>query len=229
MESLSRKLNPARFSGMSPFMAAIVGFVLGESFTDPEIAELMVSEGENLVYVRKAGAVGFDGLQSLEDLRNNWNRLLDVAGLTDDERPGGRPAVRHEGRASAGDGRLIGKSTLVLPQAQVRHAVIVGLLLRHARGRAAARSARREHHLTRWSRLGCMRCKVLLTKARAIRHAVAPDPASELPLRRYLPSPPFLSPPTHRDRVAARECGSYSQGSRRSERRRGRVTFAAWR
>jgi len=72
-------------------MAAVVGFVLGESFTNPEIAELTVSESENLVYIRKAGAVGFDGLQSLEDLRNNWNKLIDVAGLTPDER---REAVR---------------------------------------------------------------------------------------------------------------------------------------
>jgi len=38
------------------------------------------------VYVRKAGAVGFDGLQSLEDLRNNWNRRMDAAGLTPEER-----------------------------------------------------------------------------------------------------------------------------------------------
>ena len=67
-------------------MAAVVGYVLGKSFTDPEIAELTVSETENLVYVRRAGAVGFDGMQSLEDLRNNWNRLIDVAGLTADER-----------------------------------------------------------------------------------------------------------------------------------------------
>ena len=67
-------------------MAAIVGFVLEESFTDPQIAELAVSENENLVYFRKAGGVGFDGLQSLEDLRNNWNRLIDVAGLTPEER-----------------------------------------------------------------------------------------------------------------------------------------------
>jgi hypothetical protein len=71
---------------MSPFMAAIVGFVLDEHFTDPEIAELTVSENENIVYVRKTGAVGFDGLQSLEDLRNNWNRLIEVAGLTPGER-----------------------------------------------------------------------------------------------------------------------------------------------
>jgi hypothetical protein len=72
-------------------MAAIVGFVLGESFTNPEIAEIAVSETEGIVYFRKAGAVGFDGLQSLEDLRQNWNRLLDVAGLEPDER---REAVR---------------------------------------------------------------------------------------------------------------------------------------
>jgi len=91
MDGLKKKLNPSRFPGMSPFMAAVVGFVLGESFTNPEIAELTVSESENLVYIRKAGAVGFDGLQSLEDLRNNWNKLIDVAGLTPDER---REAVR---------------------------------------------------------------------------------------------------------------------------------------
>jgi hypothetical protein len=84
--TLTDKLNPVRFPGMSPFMAAIVGYVLGESFTDPTIAELTVSEHENYVYIRPEGAVGFDGIQSLEDLRNNWNRLLDVAGLTDEER-----------------------------------------------------------------------------------------------------------------------------------------------
>ena len=60
--TLIKKLNPKRFPGMSPFMAALVGYVLGESFTDPEIAEITVSESENLVYVRKAGGVGFDGV-----------------------------------------------------------------------------------------------------------------------------------------------------------------------
>jgi hypothetical protein len=89
--NLTEKLNPARFPGMSPFMAAVVGFILGESFTDPQIAELTVSEVENIVYIRKVGGVGFDGMQSLEDLRNNWNRLIDVAGITPEER---REAVR---------------------------------------------------------------------------------------------------------------------------------------
>jgi len=86
MDSLLTKLRPSRFSGMSPFMAAIVGYVFGESFTDPEIAEISVSETENIVYVRQAGAVGFDGIQILDDLRANWNRLMDAAGLTPEER-----------------------------------------------------------------------------------------------------------------------------------------------
>ncbi|MBX3394313.1 MAG: hypothetical protein KF841_02995 [Phycisphaerae bacterium] len=91
MAKLAEKLHPDRFTEMSPFMAAVVGFVLGESWTRPEIAEITVSETEDLVYVRRSGGDGFDGLQSLTDLRQNWNRLLDAADLTPDER---REAVR---------------------------------------------------------------------------------------------------------------------------------------
>ena len=71
---------------MSPFMAAIVGYVLEQSFTNPEIAEISVSETEGLVYFRQAGSAGFDGIQSLDDLRQNWNRLMDAAQLNADER-----------------------------------------------------------------------------------------------------------------------------------------------
>jgi len=83
MSQLTHKLNPKRFPGMSPLMAAIVGFVLGESFTDPEIAEISVSESEGFVYIRKDGAAGFDGFQSLEafattgtacSMLPDWNR-----------------------------------------------------------------------------------------------------------------------------------------------------------
>lgn len=91
MSSLPDKLHPSRFTEMSPFMAAIVGYVLGESWTTPGIAEITVSESEDIVYVRRAGSPGFEGLQSLTDLRNNWNRLLDAADLTAEER---REAVR---------------------------------------------------------------------------------------------------------------------------------------
>jgi hypothetical protein len=86
MSNLNEKLHPSRFSEMSPFMAAIVAFVPGESWTNPAIAEITVSESEDLVYIRKAGSVGFEGVQSLTDLRNNFNRLLDAADLTSLER-----------------------------------------------------------------------------------------------------------------------------------------------
>ena len=86
MSSLKQKLHPDRFTEMSPFMAAITAYVLGESWSDPKIAEIVVSEQEDLAYIRKVGGIGFDGVHSLTDLRNNWNRLLDAAGLTEDER-----------------------------------------------------------------------------------------------------------------------------------------------
>ena len=86
MSSLADKLHPDRFPGMSPLMAAIVGYVLDKSFSDPEIAEITVSERENYVYIRPVGSTGFDELQSMEDLRRNWNGLLDAAGLTPEER-----------------------------------------------------------------------------------------------------------------------------------------------
>jgi hypothetical protein len=86
MTTLAQKLHPDRFTEMSPFMAAIVAHVLGELWTEPAIAEVTVSESEDLVYVRTTGGVGFDGVQSHTNLRNNWNRLLDTASLTPDER-----------------------------------------------------------------------------------------------------------------------------------------------
>jgi len=47
---------------------------------------LELSEQENLAHIRKVGGVGFDGLQSLEDLRRNWNRLMGAARLTPEQR-----------------------------------------------------------------------------------------------------------------------------------------------
>ena len=39
-----------------------------------------------LFYIRQVGSVGFKGMESIEDMRDNWNRLIDVADLTPDER-----------------------------------------------------------------------------------------------------------------------------------------------
>lgn len=84
--SLSAKLTPTCFTEMPPLTAAIVGYVLDEAFTEPTIAEMAVSEHENIVLSRQEGVARFESIQSLDDLRNNWNRLLDAADLTDEER-----------------------------------------------------------------------------------------------------------------------------------------------
>lgn len=89
--NLSEKMDPGRFPGMSPLMAAVVGYVLGAPFTDPQIVEIAVSEVEGVVQFRKEGDIRFEGIESLTDLRNNWNRLMDAADLTPDER---KEAVR---------------------------------------------------------------------------------------------------------------------------------------
>jgi len=36
MSGLTEKLNPSRFHAMSPFMAGVVGYVLGKAFTTPQ-------------------------------------------------------------------------------------------------------------------------------------------------------------------------------------------------
>ena len=86
IDSLKRKLDPRRFPGMTPFMMAMLGYVLGEQYTKPEIEELVVSEGDNLVFIRTAGAVKFNDRKPLDDVRSNWNRLMDAAALTPEER-----------------------------------------------------------------------------------------------------------------------------------------------
>lgn len=51
--------------------------MLGESFRESQIGETAAKEGENLVYIRPAGparAAEFDGIESLDDLRNKCTR-----------------------------------------------------------------------------------------------------------------------------------------------------------
>ena len=85
-ETLVRKLHPARFSGMSGMMAAIVGCILDRQFTEPAIAELSLTcDGYVLAWhYDDIGCNDFIGARS--DLERNWKRLLDVAELTDEER-----------------------------------------------------------------------------------------------------------------------------------------------
>ena len=48
--------------------------------------------------------MGFDGIQSLDDLRENWNRLMDAAGLTPEERTQAVELFRRKIEAVPGTG-----------------------------------------------------------------------------------------------------------------------------
>lgn len=84
--TMKAKLHPRRYPGMSPKMAAIVGAILGEKYTTPALVELVITS-DGFLLGREEGDIGYNEmLGSKTDLYRNWANLLDVAGLTDEER-----------------------------------------------------------------------------------------------------------------------------------------------
>ena len=82
---LKRKLAPARFTRMSPRMAAMVGYIVGEIFTEPFIASVIVTN-DGFVLAMDGGDSGYNTfIGSESDLKRNWASLLACAGLTADE------------------------------------------------------------------------------------------------------------------------------------------------
>lgn len=77
-ETLEDKLHPSRFTAMSPKMAAIVAFILGESWTEPDILSLSITSDGCVVSDRC-----FIG--SMEDFSRNISALIQAAELTKDE------------------------------------------------------------------------------------------------------------------------------------------------
>jgi hypothetical protein len=67
-------------------MASIVGCIVGEEWTTPVLVHLCVTSDGGLLGMQK-GHIGFnDFIGSAEDLRRNWDNLLNAAGLNDDQR-----------------------------------------------------------------------------------------------------------------------------------------------
>jgi hypothetical protein len=84
-DRLVEKLRPDRFSAMSGKMAAIVGYILEEPFSDPAISELVVTS-DGFVLAQHEGEVGANEMIGEEaDLNRNLLTLIDAAGLTEDE------------------------------------------------------------------------------------------------------------------------------------------------
>jgi len=70
---------------MSGTMAAILGFLLDTQFTDPSIAEIVVTF-DGFVLARAPGEVGTNRfVGSYSDLIHNWLGLLACAGLSNIE------------------------------------------------------------------------------------------------------------------------------------------------
>lgn len=82
---LVAKLRPDRFSAMSGKMAAIVGYILDEPFSDPAISEIVVTS-DGFVLAETAGDVGANDMLGTEaDLNRNLLALVEAAGLTQEE------------------------------------------------------------------------------------------------------------------------------------------------
>ena len=96
MPPLIAKLHPKRYPNMSGKMTAIVGCILRRRWTRPTIAELVITS-DGWVLARDEGQVTFDSIiGTAADLERNWIALLDVAGLTSEER---EEADKHYGQA----------------------------------------------------------------------------------------------------------------------------------
>ena len=84
-EMLVEKLRPDRFTAMSGKMAAIVGYILDERFTDPAINEMVVTS-DGFVLAQSEGEVGANDLIGEEaDLNRNLLSLIEAAGLSEEE------------------------------------------------------------------------------------------------------------------------------------------------
>ena len=85
-QGLNGLLHPSRFDGMSGKMAAIVGYILDQEFTDPSIDDMCITS-DGMVLAQHKGDCGMNDFIGAEsDLKRNWSRLLTAAGLTEDQR-----------------------------------------------------------------------------------------------------------------------------------------------
>lgn len=83
MTALIMKLDPRRFSGMSPQMAAIIGYLLGKKWTVPTLVSLYITSDGFVMGRNSDGREIFIG--SNKDLANNISSLIAAAGLTPEE------------------------------------------------------------------------------------------------------------------------------------------------
>jgi hypothetical protein len=85
LKTLVEKLRPARFPGMPPVLAALVGFVIGAQFCDPGIEEIVVTP-DGSVLARTSGERAANHLLgSYPEVLRSWVRVVAAAGLSQRE------------------------------------------------------------------------------------------------------------------------------------------------
>jgi hypothetical protein len=111
-EGLKKKLFPGRFSDMSGKMAAIVGYILGETYTNPSITDMAITS-DGFVMAQQSGDIGMnDMIGDVSDLRRNWDNLLSAAGLEPQEKQEAAAlfkrirSYQHEASAKTAEPRL---------------------------------------------------------------------------------------------------------------------------
>jgi hypothetical protein len=84
--ALIKKLHPKNFKGPSGKWVAILGCILDQVWTQPAIAELIVTVDGCLLARHEGDCGANDFLGTENQLRDNWTRYLDLANLTPSER-----------------------------------------------------------------------------------------------------------------------------------------------
>lgn len=79
IKELREILHPSRFTGMSGKMAAILGYILGVKWTEPEITELSITSDGFLVTTSHF-------LGTASDLETNIRNLFEVVDLSPEHR-----------------------------------------------------------------------------------------------------------------------------------------------
>jgi hypothetical protein len=86
LKKVAQKLGPQRFPHMSGLMAVIVAFLIDRPVTTTAIAEIVVTPDGLLVAAIDDDLGTSYVIGTYVDLLRNWLALIEVAGLTQDER-----------------------------------------------------------------------------------------------------------------------------------------------
>jgi len=88
-------LHPARFSDMSPRMAAFVGWLVEASYTEPNITNISITS-DGFMLCQRSGDIGHSSFEgAVSELESNLTNLFEAASLSDEQKKAAW-AIYHE-------------------------------------------------------------------------------------------------------------------------------------